>query len=526
MATNYPQNHIVLNTENAIIVAEKFCIEYNQGITTKDLDEESLKEVHELVTNAKYGKFAKVWEVLDEKPHYVNCIPEMRPFGVLHQAAYLHKKAAVIKALSYPQCNPFIGTNQDADNKFGKGRTADELNVNQDIKNIIIEAQQKYILKVGTSKHLKENGDYVTNDKNAIDSIAKYVETNDWEKVYGTLKCNSHLINVLLPDTGLTVLHQVAIDDNLDQVTQMLDYPASNPYVETVESESHRYGSGKTPGDLAADNPKILDVIDEKKDEMVRNYLILPKCVVPWKAATNFLIFFSSVLEDYQNILCPKRMLATNLDFQYILKQVFLYINNGANWVLAKREVAYQIRNFDVSYSNILENSVVKPVDGKRDFYSKLIQIYTREDRKLIYYKLNNLFHETEKVSNTNLDLGIYALVLTAVLTHWDELESYHGYTYREVILEPSVQAELVDGYEFSFLNFLSCSVKEDSNFQKANCMLKIDNSTVCPWSPKLIGKHAATPEQGEYLYPCGARFKVVPSDSPNYINLKQITPQ
>ena len=537
MASNLPFNTRVSVAQRATVNTVKYSVKYTQENNATKLDEKSLKEVHELLNHASLGKFAQVWESLDAIPDFINCIPGDIAWGILHEAAYRGRKVNVVKVLSYPECDPLILTRQDESNKFGPGRTADELTINKEIKNIIIEAQQKFLLKIVISKYLKENGNFLINDEDAIDSIAKYVETNDWENVYGTLKCNSHLINVLLPDTRLTVLHQVAIDDNLDKVIQMLDYPASNPYVETVESESHRYGSGKTPGDLAADNPKILDVINEKKDLIKRYYLSLPYFNAPDKAEVIFLIFFSSVLEDYQNILCPKGMLATNQDFQSILKQVFLYINNGANWVLAKREVAYQIRNFDVSYSNILDitakNKVSSPEEEKRNFYSKLIQIYTREDRKLIYYKLNNLFHEQfllqgkDKISNTNLDLGIYALILNAVLTHWDELESYHGYTYRGIILEQNVQAELVDGYEFSFLNFLSCSVMEGSlKFSKANCMLKIDNSTVCPWSPKLIGKHAATPEQGEYLYPCGARFKVVPSDSLNYINLKLIAPQ
>ena len=45
------------------------------------------------------------------------------PSKEVHQAAYLGRKEAVVKLLSYPQCE----TNQDTNNKFGPGRTADEL---------------------------------------------------------------------------------------------------------------------------------------------------------------------------------------------------------------------------------------------------------------------------------------------------------------------------------------------------------------------------------------------------------------
>ena len=535
MATNSPLLQFVKKTGNSMNEEDTSCIDYSVGNSAEHLDENSLKEVHELITNAKFGRFAKVWAVLEKTPHFINCIPEVRPFGILHQAAFLRNKSAVIKALSYPQCNPFIQTNQDADNKFGKGRTADELNVNEEIQNIILEAQQKYKLRIGTSKHLRENGDYLTRDRDAIDSIAKFIETDDWENIHGVLKCSPHLINVVIPSTELTILHQVVIDNSLDLVTQMLDYPASNPYVETGESELHRYDAGKTPGELTED-VKIIDVINEKKDEMTRNYLSLPNIVLPWQASASLIAFFSSVLEDYQSILCPNGMLATNQDLRSLSKHVFLHMNRGSNWVLAKREVAYQIRNFDIQFSNLLESiaetqktTEANALDGKRVFYSKLIQIYIGESKKLIYHHFNRLFYEQfllgkDKTCNTNLELGLYALVLNALLLHWDGLETYHGYTYREVYLEQSLQDKLVDGYEFSLINFLSCSVSEDTNYQTANCMLKIDNSTICPWSPKLIGKFAATPEQ-EYLYPCGARFKVTYSVR-NCISLKLIDPQ
>ena len=158
-----------------------------------------------------------------------------------------------------------------------------------------------------------------------------------------------------------------------------------------------------------------------------------------------------------------------------------------------------------------------------------MIQIYTKEEEKAFYPELNELFLSLQRGKDiqTNLELGVYALLLNTLLMYWgDEIQAFTGTTYRGVILTPQDVTELVKDYEFVSLNFMSCSRREDSpKYEKAECMFVIDNSAKCLWSPKLIGKFSAKADETEYLYPCGARFKVV-SSAPNYINMKLIPPQ
>ena len=492
-------------------------------------DDKSIAEVHELITKAKFGKFAQIWDILDRKPHYLNYIPEKRAWGVLHQAAYLGRKEAVIKVLSYPQCDPYIKTNQDTNNKFGPGRTADEITSNVELKCLIVEAQNRYkFLHSKMSRHLKDNLNYRTQDKEDSNALAGYIALGDWDSVLNTLMSNPHLANVACLKTGLTALHEMTIIDNLNIVTQLLTFSVTNPFVETVASQSHTHGQGKTPEQLTQ-SQKVLDEILEKKEKINRSFLSPPTYVLPWKADSILCNFFLNVLEDYTDSLCPPDLTAKSDKSQTLpslLLTVFTHIDTDSNWMLAKREVAFQIRNFAVEYSQLLDGS-----EDKQQFYANIIQMYTGEDKKMLYHEFNELFKEQllslgeGKSVETNLVFGTYCLVLNALLMYWKEMEICNQSTNRGVVLDPELQAELVEGFEFTSLNLFSCSLAENArkNF-KAKCMLKIDNSTVCPWSPKLISKYSATAED-EYLYPSGARFRVTHC-TPNYLNLKLITPQ
>ena len=534
MASKFPDKtfeHKISNEESIDLEPNRLEINSTNHEEDKiEWDDKSISEVHELITKAKFGKFTQIWDILDRKPHYLNYIPENRAWGVLHQAAYLGRKEAVVKLLSYPQCDPYIKTNQDTNNKFGPGRTADELTSHAELKCLIVESQNRYkLLHSKMSQHLKDNANYRTQDREDSNAIAGYIALGDLDSVLNALMSNPQLVNVICLKTGLTALHELTIRDNLNIVSQLLTFSATNPFVETVASELHTHGHGKTPEQLTQ-SQKVLDEILEKKEKINQSFLSPPTYVLPWKADNILCNFFLNVLEDYTDILCPSDLTSKSgmsHSFPSLLLEVFTHIDTDSNWMLAKREVAYQIRNFAVEYSQLLDGC-----DNKQQFYANIVQIYAGEDKKMLYLEFNELFKEQilslveGKSVETNFVFGTYCLVLNSLLMYWKDMESCNQSTNRGVVLDPEVLAELVEGFEFTSLNLFSCSLAENArkNF-KAKCMLKIDNSTACPWSPKLIGKYSAIPEQGEYLYPSGARFRVTHC-TPNYLNLKLIAPQ
>lgn len=68
------------------------------------------KDVESAVLAAKYGKWDRVFEILDKKPYLLNCIPESRSWGILHQAVYWKDQDALQKILKYKNCDATIRT--------------------------------------------------------------------------------------------------------------------------------------------------------------------------------------------------------------------------------------------------------------------------------------------------------------------------------------------------------------------------------------------------------------------------------
>ena len=108
-----------------------------------NVDEDS-KDISRMVLAAKNGEWSVVFSILDRKPNIVNCIPEERAWGALHQAAWYKDGERVKKLLSYRTCDSEIKTKQDRKNEAGPGRTplwiAQNLKPNVGVANILEEA--------------------------------------------------------------------------------------------------------------------------------------------------------------------------------------------------------------------------------------------------------------------------------------------------------------------------------------------------------------------------------------------------
>lgn len=85
--------------------------------------DEDAKDVSEMVLAAKNGEWSKVYYIVDRKPYLINCIPEDRAWGALHQSAWWNNKDAVTKLLACPNCDSEIKTKQDRANETGPGKT-------------------------------------------------------------------------------------------------------------------------------------------------------------------------------------------------------------------------------------------------------------------------------------------------------------------------------------------------------------------------------------------------------------------
>ena len=107
------------------------------------VDQDS-RDSSQMVLAAKCGEWPKVYSVIDRKPYLINCIPEDRAWGALHQAAWYGNEEAVRKMLKYRTCDPQIKTKQDRNNETGPGKTpkwiAQKVNPNERIASILDES--------------------------------------------------------------------------------------------------------------------------------------------------------------------------------------------------------------------------------------------------------------------------------------------------------------------------------------------------------------------------------------------------
>lgn len=92
--------------------------------------DDDAKDINDMVLQAKNGQWTGVYSILDCKKYIINCIPEDRAWGALHQAAYLQNEGAVRKLLSYPTCDWEIKTKQDWNNESGPGKTPEWIATN------------------------------------------------------------------------------------------------------------------------------------------------------------------------------------------------------------------------------------------------------------------------------------------------------------------------------------------------------------------------------------------------------------
>ena len=112
-------------------------------MTSTNVDDDA-KDIKDMVLQARNGQWTGVYSILDRKKYIINCIPDDRAWGALHQAAYLQAEGAVRKLLSYPTCDWKIKTKQDQSNESGPGKTPEWIATNLSTNKTIISILQSY----------------------------------------------------------------------------------------------------------------------------------------------------------------------------------------------------------------------------------------------------------------------------------------------------------------------------------------------------------------------------------------------
>ena len=344
-----------------------------------------------------------------------------------------------------------------------------------------------------------------------INEMSLALENCQLVEVAKIIDTNQHLVNVVPPELGLGPLHQAAIMGDVDVVNKLLYYPASNPDIQTTAAQYNIHGPGKTAEELTT-SEHVKEAISWKKQQLTQEYYACPTYVGITDSNHILMDYASHTIEAHKGLLCSDRFDSENFNvFPKMVEDVFLYTHYSSKWEQAREITCRDLNGFD----NALAKQIMDKEKKSRDtFYQKLINIYT--NKAVINWNLNSeLKNQSVKDNEQSLKFSSYTVILNAILFVWDQLESYSKVTYKGMNLNEKQLNDYSVGIEFAWLNFVSSSSDKKvaqrfgKNKDKFKSLFIFDNKRQCKWSPKSIEKISNHEREKEYLYPCGAQFKV-----------------
>ena len=349
-------------------------------------------------------------------------------------------------------------------------------------------------------------------DEAKINELSLALENFQLVEVAKIIDTNQHLVNVVPPELGLGPLHQAAIMGDVDIVNKLLYYPASNPDIETTAAQHNTHGPGKTAVELTT-SEEVRKAINWKKQQLTQEYYTCPTYVDITDSNNILMEYAAPTIEAHKGLLCSDRFDSENFNvFPKMVEDVFFYTHYSSKWEQAREITCRELNSFDSSLAKQIMNNVQKSRDS---FYHKLINIYI-SNKTVVNLNLNRELRNQAAKDNEQLTkFRSYTAILNAILFVWDQLEPYTKVTYRGMNLDKSELNDYSVGTEFAWLNFVSSSSDRKvaqrfgKNKDKLKSLFIFDNKRQCKWSPKSIEKISNHEREKEYLYPCGAQFRV-----------------
>ena len=467
---------------------------------------------------AKIGDWSSVYEILGKRPDLVNYIPEYRPWSILHHASNSGNLEAVKRILSISECDPNTVARD--------GLRANELTDDPHLKELIEAAQAgRPVQSLGEQYQVIEESfeELQQADTQKVDQISEALERGDIKDVVDIIDTNQHLVNVVPAEVGLAPLHQAALMGDVTVVEKILYYPAADPDVLTTAADKNVHGVGKTAEELTS-NEEVRAAISWKKQQLTQEYYTCPTFVEISDSNYILMDYSSPSIEAHRGLLCPEEFDSEGFTaFPKMLEDVFLYIHYSSKW-----EEAWDVTSKELSKFERSIGEQVRKRNSKESFYRFLIEVYTSE-KMGVYRNLNSELRNRAVKKNRSTQFSVYSAIVNCILFAWGDLQPYTDVTYRGMNLTGEDLDTYSVGTEFAWLNFVSSSSSRrvaEKFKTKPNSIFVIDNKTECKWSPKSIEALSAHEREREYMYPCGAQFRVTrveQQDKVTYIHLELI---
>ena len=376
---------------------------------------------------------------------------------------------------------------------------------------------------------LTTNSEFIGKNKTDAERISHMVlsaKNGEWGRVWEVLDNKPHLVNCIPSERAWSVLHQAVWHDNVQAVVKILSYPACDTEIRTKQDRTCESGPGMIPIDLAK-SQQMKDILqsyrgrDMKSDEA-------PTMLPVDKMGYSLSGYIHLTLSCNQGVLIPHKWPISEKNvvhsIPYIMRTIFGFINIANNWMNARNKVSLALQQYFPDLAEKMRNKSesMAQVDAKRDFFRRVIQLYT-DDRMRIWIDINQMLRQQhskkDRYKHTGLELSLcpYALLLNSILLHWNELKGYTGITYRSCCLTKEQASEYIKGQQFVWLGFSSSS-KQQGAFIATN---ENPHASIYEFiiyndrcnkerTPKEISVYSEYEFEQECLYPLCSKFEVI----------------
>lgn len=337
-----------------------------------------------------------------------------------------------------------------------------------------------------------------------------------WENVFSILATYPHLINAIPEDRRWGVLHQAVWWNKQDNIKKLLKLPTCDSSILTKETMSEIGETGAcTPFQIAQkyEYTKIGKLLEKHSIKLIPGEDLPTFHYKNSDIQLKGLGLLKITLASYRQTFCP---FTINKDkpLSVIMEEIFDYVDTNERWLAVKEKTCDSL--YTVCKKAVI---VIKNVQTKEQFYSKIINVYTNEDTQLYTYVNMALRRQEERsYSPTAEDLGLgpYILMFHLLLMYWNKLVPENVTTYRKILVKEADCRRYQRGTQFVWLSFVSSSVDLEKAEPFPTCgpsgehkmTFIIENSTPSRWRPRDIEKYAQYCER-ERVYPAGTEFIV-----------------
>ncbi|KAJ8298196.1 hypothetical protein KUTeg_024727 [Tegillarca granosa] len=371
-------------------------------------------------------------------------------------------------------------------------------------------------------------------DNKEIDEMVLSAKMGNFDRVFSILDRKPYIVNCIPEERAWSALHQAIFLGNLEYVVKLVEDYGADVSICTKADRAAAADPGTDALSLA------LKFSRKHIYNFLLKYTLIHKTALKRQDISYFTLhkngnvypfykypLFKITLASYKTLFMKHNSLIdSKKHIVHIVEDVLT--NTDISWKDAMTKVHSTLYGIDRSYSEYLLNAY-----SREDFFERIIRMHTEE---ILYHfvtpALIRQSHTPYKPLAADLAVGPFALMLSAVLLHWERLKPYSGCTYRGV--GGDVTDKYKPGQTFLFLYFVASSQNRrvaeffagEGDETVLGTIFIFDNSTPTKWQPRSIRKYSKFPDEEECLFPLGAEFRVESVNKKSHeIHLKLLQP-